>query len=84
MTKKVNLTLKLDRGLYAWLSAYARGVSLWDGIEDTAVALIRDGIIKASSSDVFAAAMIPYLPKDIRKSVQKQPRFSKNQPRKTA
>lgn len=72
---KVTLTLKLDRGLYAWLTAYANGVSLWNGVEDTAVALIRDGIISASSSDVFTAAMLPLLPKDIRKSVQKQPRF---------
>jgi hypothetical protein len=70
------LLLRFDDGLWAWLHAYERGVSLWGNLHDTAIAMIRSQIHNFEPNDTRPGRwrrqvemMGPYLPARIQEAI---------------
>ncbi len=68
------LLLKFDEGLWDWLGAYERGISMWGNLHDTVVAMIRTQIMEGDDDRRGDAGrwhrklemMFPFLPERIR------------------
>ena len=65
----MRLRTKIDHGLAAHLKALVKGVGLYGDLDETVVYLLRCGIIDHLKSQVFKEAMLPHLPKKIRKAM---------------
>jgi hypothetical protein len=64
----LRMRLTLDDGLASYLRALVNGVGLYGDERETAIYLIRDGLIDRFKADGFRAAMMPHLPDDIRRA----------------
>lgn len=62
----MKLILHIDKGLAAHLKANAKGVGIYGGVEETAIAFIRNGLIRDMSSATFRDRIEPHLPKRYR------------------
>jgi TraY domain len=77
------LLLKFDEGLWAWLNAYERGISLWGNLHDTVVFMLRSQIMDGTDDDAPRRGaghwhrrlemMFPHLPEKIQNAFQRKP-----------
>lgn len=61
------LTIVLDDGLYSYLRADFKGIGLHNTIEEAAVFLLREAIIRNAGHPNAGKFLAPYLPKRYRK-----------------
>jgi hypothetical protein len=60
------LLLRIDDGLWSWLTAYVKGIGMVGSrIEDVAIWHIRSGVIKDHDADSYFLAMYRHLPESI-------------------
>ena len=63
--------VRMDSGLYAWVRAYTKGMGLGETTEESIIYLVRKGIHEAIGSAALREAMMPHLPKRIRRAFGK-------------
>lgn len=63
------ITLKIDDGLWAWLSAYVAGIGLAGSMEDTIIYFMRQQLLDVHKSKEFMRLMAPHLPQSIQKAL---------------
>jgi hypothetical protein len=73
------LLLKFDEGLWAWVNAYNRGISLWGNLHDTVIAMVRSQIMESGDCNEqprvkwqrCVERLRPHLPESIRAALAK-------------
>jgi hypothetical protein len=76
------LLLRFDEGLWAWVNAYERGVSLWGNLHDAVIAMIRTQVMEGTGEVEISsqssrwprrlARMKPFLPDTIQRAFDRQ------------
>lgn len=79
------LLLRFDEGLWAWVNAYERGISLWGNLHDAVISMIRTQVMEGTGEEEIPeissrgskwprrlARMKPFLPDAIRSAFDRQ------------
>lgn len=66
------ITLQMDDGIWAWVTAYQAGYgNLWGSLEDCVISMIRAQIILATEKPSIAAMVLPHLPPSIQEAMRR-------------
>ena len=79
------LLLKFDEGLWAWVNAYERGISLWGNLHDTVISMLRTQLMEGTDDDQSKRRlgqhwhrrlelMFPFLPEKIQRAFDSPPK----------
>lgn len=66
--RPMRLTIVLDRGIASYLRAYCKTASVWGNERQTAVAMIREGLLDVTKNQHLLGMMLPHLPPSIQEA----------------